>query len=201
MSEAIPIPAPAIDLHSDTSVEHMGADEWALIQAAQGGCPDAFRTLIEAYQRRVHHFCFQYLRNQEDAVEATQDTFVRVHRALGRYSPRAKFSTWLFRIALNLCRDRARKSKRVSMNIEDFGDALPCGQAKPDEAVMYEADLGKLDRGLSQLPERLRVVIVLVCLDGLSHRESAKVLKCSERAIEGRLYRARQQLAEWWEKA
>jgi RNA polymerase sigma-70 factor (ECF subfamily) len=64
---------------------------------------------------------------------------------------------------------------------------------------MRGADLAKLDRGLAALREKSRTVLVLSCLDGLSHGECAAILKCSERAVEGRLYRARQQLASWWE--
>lgn len=65
---------------------------------------------------------------------------------------------------------------------------------------MRDTDLAKIDRGLNALPEQFRAILVLSCLDGLSHGECAEILKCSERAVEGRLYRARQRLAEWWER-
>lgn len=178
------------------------AAEVALVQAAQGGCPDAFRSLVERHQQRVYHFCFHYLRDAGDAREACQDTFLRAHAALPRYRPRARLGTWLFQIALNLCRDRlrsrpaARGRQLVALDAQD----LPCQRPAPDEAAMRDTDLAKLDRGLLALPEKFRAVLVLSCLDGLSHAECAAILKCSERAIEGRLYRARQRLAEWWEK-
>ena len=197
MSDAISISGPVVLGEAAAAVDEA---EWALIRSAQGGCPKAFRQLVERHQGRVHHFCYQYLRNEEDALEACQDTFVRAHRALRRFKPRAKFSTWLFRIALNLCRDRARKQRPATVRIEDMDGSFACDRAVPDEAVMRDADLGKLDRGLAALPSRLRVVLTLVCLYGLSHRDCAEVLKCSERAVEGRLYRARQRLAEWWER-
>jgi RNA polymerase sigma factor (sigma-70 family) len=185
-SVALPI-APAPDETVDAG----------LVQAAQGGCPDAFRSLVERHQQRVYHFCFHYLRDAGDAREACQDTFIRAHRALARYRQRARLSTWLFQIALNLCRDRLRARPRRLVALDDH-DA-PCNRATPDEAAMRDTDLAKLDRGLNALPEKLRAVIVLSCLDGLSHGECADILKCSERAVEGRLYRARQRLAEWWE--
>jgi RNA polymerase sigma factor (sigma-70 family) len=178
------------------------AAEAALVQAAQGGCPDAFRTLVERHQQRVYHFCFHYLRDAGDAREACQDTFLRAHAALARYRPRARLGTWLFQIALNLCRDRlrarpaARGRQLVALDAQD----LPCQRPAPDEAAMRDTDLAKLDRGLNALPEKFRTVLVLSCLDGLSHAECAAILKCSERAIEGRLYRARQRLGGWWEK-
>ena len=169
--------------------------EAGLVKAAQGGCPDAFRALVERHQQRIYHFCYQYLRQACDAREACQDTFIRAHRALGKYRPRARFSTWLFQIALNLCRDRGRVRRRPTVQVDP---GLPCPRRGPDESAMRDADLAKLDRGLVALPEKFRTVIVLSCLDGLSHAECAAILKCSERAIEGRLYRGRQKLAAWW---
>ena len=169
--------------------------ELAEIKAAQSGCDDAFRSLVERHQARIHRLCFHYLSNEDDAREACQDTFVRAHGALQRFVPRARFSTWLHQIALNLCRDRLRR-KRPTVPIDQFD--FPCGKAAPDEAAIREADLAKLERGLALLPARLREVIVLSCLEGLSHNECSAILKCSERAIEGRLYRARTRLSAWW---
>ncbi|MCW1923663.1 RNA polymerase sigma factor [Luteolibacter arcticus] len=178
------------------------AAEQAWIEAARGGCPQAFRALVERHQQRVYHFCFHHLRDAGDAREACQDTFIRAHGALPRFRPRAQLSTWLFQIALNLCRDRLRARPtargRVIVPLDDHEP--PCHRATPDEASMRDNDLAKLDRGLDALPEKFRTVLILSCLDGLSHGECAAILKCSERAIEGRLYRARQRLAEWWEK-
>ncbi len=172
------------------------AAEADLLRRAQAGCPEAFRALVERHQQPVYRFCLLYLRDAEDALEASQDTFVRAHGALPRFRPRARLATWLFRIALNLCRDRARARRKACVGIENREWA--CHSAQPDEAAMRDADLAKLDRGLNALPDPLRAVVVLSCLDGLSHAECAEILKCSERAIEGRLYRARRRLSEWW---
>ena len=176
--------------------------EAPLVAAAQGGCPDAFRALVERHQQRIYHFCFQYLRDAGDAREACQDTFIRAHGALARYRHRTRFSTWLFQIALNLCRDRmrSRPAARGRQLVALEAQELPCQRPTPDEAAMRDTDLAKLDRGLAALPEKFRSILVLSCLDGHSHAECAAILKCSERAIEGRLYRARQRLAEWWAK-
>ncbi|RYD66220.1 MAG: RNA polymerase sigma factor [Verrucomicrobiaceae bacterium] len=179
-----------------------GTAEDGLIEAARGGCSQSFRTLLERHQQRVYHFCFHHLRDAFDAREACQDTFIRAHGALRRYRRRAQFVTWLFQIALNLCRDRLRARPaargRLIVPLDDFEPR--CQRATPDEASMRDTDLIKLERGLDSLPEKLREVLILSCLEGLSHGECAVILKCSERAIEGRLYRARQQLTAWWER-
>lgn len=175
-------------------------EDLRLVREAQGGSNDAFRALVERHQQRIHHFCFRYLRDEGDAREACQDTFVRAHAAMSRFEPRAKVSTWLYRIALNLCRDRFRSaSRKPSARSLEAGDWV-CPAGDPAERAMLGADMAKLDLGLAALPERSRAVLVLVVLDGLSHGECAEVLRCSERAIEGRLYRARRQLASWWEQ-
>lgn len=186
------LPSDAFDLPRVIAPDD--AEDQRLVRETRGGSDDAFRALVERHQKPIHRFCFHYLRNAEDALEATQDTFVSAHRALDRYQPRARFSTWLFQIALNQCRDRLRRV-RSSPAVEQ--DAT-CPRPQPDQAAIHEADLAKLDRGLAALREKDRAILVLRCLDGLSQDECAAILKCSERAIEGRLYRARQRLARWW---
>ena len=192
------------DIEAGGSLPELGdadaAEDLRLVRLAQGGCPDAFRSLVERHQQRVYHFCYRNLRNADDAREACQDVFVRAHGALSRFKPKARVSTWLYQIALNLCRDRARAAGRKMDSSPLVAGEASCGGATPDEAGMLGADLATLDRGLAALPERFRNVLVMSCLDGLSHEECAAVLKCSERAVEGRLYRARRQLAEWWKR-
>ncbi|MCW1884865.1 RNA polymerase sigma factor [Luteolibacter flavescens] len=191
----ISLPMPAVETPDE-------AAELALVHAAQGGCTQAFRALVERHQQRVYHFCHHYLGDAGDAREACQDTFIRAHGAIARYKPRARLSTWLFQIALNLCRDRKRPTARTRphLALHDLAPELPCHRAAPDEAAMRDADLAKLDRGLATLPQKFREVLVLSCLEGLEHAECAAILKCSPRAIEGRLYRARQALAVWWDR-
>jgi RNA polymerase sigma-70 factor (ECF subfamily) len=188
------IPSPAALPATPSEDERLEAAE---IEAAGGGCEEAFRALLERHQQRIHRLCYHCLGNEQDALEACQDTFVRAYHALPRFKPRARLSTWLHRIALNLCRDRLRRPRRT---VPLDGLELPCGSASPDEAAIRAADLAKLARGLATLPPRLHKVVVLCCLEGLSHAECAEILKCSTRAIEGRLYRARRLLARWWEK-
>ncbi|MGE9269803.1 MAG: RNA polymerase sigma factor [Verrucomicrobiales bacterium] len=173
------------------------AEELHLIAQAKKGCADSFRQLVERHQQPIYRFCLHYLHDSDDALEASQDTFVRAHRALGRFHPRTRLSSWLFRIALNLCRDRLRKKRHSTVCLD--GQDWSCHRAHPDQSAIHQGDLAKLDRGLRALPTRLRDVLVLSCLDGHSHAECAEILNCSERAIEGRLYRARQRLLHWWE--
>lgn len=176
----------------------------ALIAEARGGSQDAFRALVDRHQDAIHSFCFRWLENAEDAREACQDTFVRAWTALPRYRRQGRFSAWLFRIALNLCRDRhrskARRQQRSTRSLDESDGDFPCSRPGPDESASQASDLAKLDRGIRLLSEHLRAPLLLCCLEGLSHQECAQVLKCSPRAVEGRIYRARRELLDWWKR-
>jgi RNA polymerase sigma-70 factor, ECF subfamily len=177
---------------------------WSLVQAAQSGSQEAFRQLVERHQDIIYDFCTRWLGNAEDAREVCQDTFVRAWEALPRFQKRARFSTWLYRIALNLCRDRykskAGRQNRATLSIEDTPREWACPQPLPDESASQSGDLEKLQRGIQALPESLRSPLLLCCIEGLSQQECAHILKCSSRAVEGRIYRARRALLDWWNR-
>lgn len=177
---------------------------WSLVQAAQTGSQEAFKQLVERHQSAIYDFCVRWLGNAEDAREVCQDTFVRAWEALPRFEKRARFSTWLYRIALNLCRDRfkskAGRQSRATLFLEDGPGEWACSQPAPDEFASQSGDIEKLHRGIQALPEFLRSPLLLCCIEGLSHQECAHILKCSPRAVEGRIYRARRELLDWWNR-
>ncbi len=177
--------------------------ECALVRDAAAGDETAFHQLVERYQERVYHFCFQWLRDAEDAREACQDTFVRAYHAIGRYRERGQFLAWLYRIALNKCRDRHKskcaRQRRQTLRLEDSPVAHQCHAPSPDESAIHSSDIEKLRRGIQSLPPRLRAPVILCAVEGLSQEVCAEILNCSPRAIEGRLYRARRELARWWD--
>lgn len=175
-----------------------------LIASAQAGETGAFRQLVDLHQEPILRFCGHWLRNAEDAQEAAQDTFLRAWQALDRFENRGHFSHWLYRIALNVCRDRhkskASRQRRATATLGGGESPLACHRPAPDEALARSGDLEKLQRGIHLLPERLRAVLILCAQEGLSHEECAEVLHCSSRAVEGRLYRARKELVAWWNR-
>lgn len=176
----------------------------ALVAAAQAGSQEAFRELVERHQHAVYHFCCRWLGNAEDAQEVCQDAFVRAWEALPRFRTQARFSTWLYQIALNLCRDRYKsktgRQRRLTQSLEHTEPGWACPRPAPDESAALTGDLDKLQQGIQALPDFLRSPLLLCCLEGLSHQECAQVLKCSPRAVEGRIYRARRELIAWWNR-
>lgn len=176
--------------------------EWSLILQTQAGSEAAFRSLVEMHQGLIHRLCAQWLQCGEDASEVCQDTFLRAWQALPAWRPKGKLSTWLCRIALNLCRDRARsrarRQSRVTIPLTSLAETPPCPLVTPDDAAAHAGDMEKLQRGLACLPPPMREVLILCVMEGLSQREAAAILGCSCRAIEGRLHRARLMLLKWW---
>lgn len=178
-----------------------GECEARLVERARRGCPESGRELVLAHQDRLYRFCLQWTGNAEDAEEICQDAFVKAFAAMPRYRRRAKFSTWLFQIGLNLCRDRAR-SRRVRMSsITDGGDSARLaeradGGNTPYERLARSEELARLNRAIAALPRDLREALLLCAVEGFSHDEGAEILGCSARAVEGRVYRARRRLAE-----
>lgn len=174
------------------------------LRAAQAGDMRAFEWIVRQHEERLLSFCCRWLRCAQDAREVCQDTFVRAWQALPEFEGRARLSTWLYQIALNLCRDRAKarstRQRDATIALDDIEEPPPCPNRAPDTSAELNSELQKLHRGLAVLPEKLRTVLTLTALEGLSHEECAQILNTSPRGIEGRVYRARQMLMEWWEE-
>jgi RNA polymerase sigma factor (sigma-70 family) len=178
----------------------------ALVRALQAGEDGALETLIHRHQEGVFRFVFRYISNEADALELTQDTFVRAYFNIGKFRPRAKLVTWLYHIALNLCRDRARSqvyrysSQTISMDVpveEDEGQKhLISNQRGPDKAADDREKLRALDKAISELPQELKSPLLLTALEGLSQIETGQLLGISAKAVEAKVYRARKLLLE-----
>ncbi len=173
--------------------------------AAAAGDADAFRRIVERHGDALHRFCRHALGCEKDAEDVCQETFVRAWHALPRYREMGQFRAWLWRIALNLCRDHARtcKSRRrwlCDRPAEAPPDALTAAADSPDEAAALRADLLRLSTGLALLPEGLRLPLVLSAVENLPHAEVAAILGLSLRAVDTRVFRARRRLMEWWER-
>lgn len=175
------------------------SDEALALRAARGEEP-AFGLLMRRHKGWLYGFVRRYVGDAEEGYDVLQETFTSAWAALSRYDPERPFTVWLRRIALNKCRDRARRAavRRVlfgsvgaSAVAPDPVDPAPTA----DEAAAAGRALGRLEAAVAALPRQLKEPLVLTALEGLSHKEAAEILGLNVKAVETRVYRAKKQLA------
>jgi RNA polymerase sigma-70 factor (ECF subfamily) len=157
----------------------------------------ALNDLMRRWKEPLVTFCLRYTGNLSDARDIAQETFVKVYASRDRYRPKAAFSSWLFTIAMNLCRMRARWRSRHPEVLDADGEVEAAGRADtndPGQETDRRALAADLEHAIANLPHDLRVAFVLYEINGLRYREVGNVLKCSEKAVERRLARAREHL-------
>jgi RNA polymerase sigma-70 factor (ECF subfamily) len=162
----------------------------------------ALNALMDRHSERLFHYLVRQLNNETDAADLAHETFVRVYHNRARFDPAQRFSTWLYAIATNLVRDRFRWHQRhpqVSLDAEreeagSILDTLPDAAASASEQMAAEERAGEVRAAVESLPDELRTPLILSEYEGLSHAEIGAVLSCTAKAVETRLYRARNHL-------
>jgi RNA polymerase sigma-70 factor (ECF subfamily) len=173
-----------------------------LVNAARGGDEQAIRDLLGRYRTAVFNLAFRILRNEEDATDAAQETFIRVFRALDRFDERQRFKPWILRIASNYCIDQIRKRdwRTVSFDtpIETEDGTLEMELAgpgpQPDEVLERKEQRMVIEQAIDSLPPDYRMAIVLRHTEGLSYEEIADVLGVPLGTVKARIHRARSAL-------
>jgi len=178
----------------------------AMMQRAAAGDEAAFNCLAEKYHRPIIHFLFRMVRNQAIAEELAQEVFLRVYRSRQSYRAEARFTTWLYRIAVNLAVNHARDTRRersvqtvyLDASDEETGATPDVADDKPlAEERLLNQERGRAIRArVIELPERQRMAVVMHKYQGMDYREIGAVLKLSESAVKSLLFRAYQTLRE-----
>jgi len=177
-----------------------------LMRRVAGGDTDAFRALVERNEKAAYNFFLRLTGNPEDAEDLTQELFVALFRAAGRYRPDASFRTYFYRIATNLAMSHLRKRKlRAAVSIDamiESGSDVPSLRSEDDPAASLDA--GELRRiyeaALGRLPGDWRVALELRIAGELSYEEIAGAMGKSVSAVESMLFRARERMAEEMER-
>jgi RNA polymerase sigma-70 factor, ECF subfamily len=177
------------------------ASERELIRRARGGDQDAFAELVMMHAERVYGALRRFGLDAEEADEVAQEVFVRAWRGLGRFEERARFSTWLYRIAFNeaqrrLSRRSPRRAERdPGTDRDDPVAALPESPELGPDALTLDREFEQtLERALSQLPPDWKAAVVLRDVEGLSTEEAAEITGLGQAAFKSRLHRGRMQL-------
>lgn len=170
-----------------------------LAALALGGRQDAYRELLARHREVVFRLVRATTGDPHEALDITQETFVAAFSALVRYDPERPFVVWLKQIALNKCRDWARR-RRVrafftrAAPLDDAFDVSDDDVVPADVQAETRAELARVTAAISRLPVRLREALVLRTVNDLSQAEAAEILSVSEKTVETRLYRARTKL-------
>ncbi len=177
------------------------ATDAELVAGVLRGEEAAFTALMRRHKSWLYLFIRRHVATSEDAYDILQESFTSAWGALKRYDPSRPFDIWLRRIALNKCRDRARKEavrRRVFSFIglpAEAVEAAPDPAAPADSVEIANETLRRLSAALESLPRQLKESLVLTALQGLSQREAAEILGVNPKIVEMRAYRARKQLA------
>ncbi len=172
----------------------MRSTDEELVARSISGDADSFNQLVLRWERPIYALAYRTLGREEEARDVCQETFLRAFRALPRFRGQAKFSSWLYRIALNLCRDWIRRERRAPMiQPPEDADLLDLAAAtEPSESIedlVVRKDLSRLvEQAMARLPEEQRTAIVLKEYQGLTFQEIADLVGCPLSTVKTRLY-------------
>ena len=188
------------------------------IRAVLNGDVDRYAELVDKYQRQAIRLAFSLLGNDEDAKDVSQEAFVSAYRSLSRFRGGAKFSTWLYRIIVNECKDAYKRRARQPMAVASVGPAAPDADedaslfaveitdpaAGPGDQLANRELGGRLSAAIGALPMKQRAAFLLHHVHGLPLQEVAAVMDCRTGTVKSHVFRAtealRAQLAPWLAK-
>lgn len=179
-----------------------------LIRRAQRGDADVFEQLLLEHQKNVYNLCYRMAGNPDDAMDLSQETFLRAWRCLDQYQFASAFSTWLYRLCSNICIDflrRRRRQQTVPLTFEDADGeeqtyAVPDAQPLPEEQVELKLTREILQAAMAQLLPEHRAVLQLRVVNEMSYEQIADVLDIQIGTVKSRLSRARNQLKKILER-
>lgn len=187
-----------------TSAKRESPDDIALVERAKHGDKDAYKILVEKYQKRVFSIAYEVTRSFEDAEDVAQETFVKAYLSLRNFKGESSFYTWLYRIAYNMSIDVRRRCSRRGSHVEfeesESAAAYVANSAggaafvEPVTALARKEEAKKISAALEKLSEEHRAIILLREVEGLSYDEIAETLKIQKGTVMSRIFYARKQL-------
>ncbi len=178
--------------------------EQLLIEKAKNGDESSFESLILRCQNKAYSLAFRYLKNEEDAMDVLQESFLKIYRHIGSFKGESRFDTWVYRIVVNTCHDYLRKNsdRKVVDSIYKSEDEKETILEIPDESAMPEAVFDQKEktnhllRCMEQLPQEQKEILILRDIHGFSYDEISAMLKCSMGTVKSRISRSRLHLKD-----
>lgn len=176
-------------------------DEHLMLKVKKGDVR-AFEILVEKYQKPMYNFALRMLGSQDDAQDITQEIFIRVYKAASTYEVKAKFSTWIYKIARNLCLNYIRDKKSKSLlSLEDCQGEFEIPEKHVDANPLKKLEIKDMSKrvakAVQKLPENLKMTVILCKYHDVPYDEAAEILGCSVNALKIRIHRARKLLAQY----
>jgi RNA polymerase sigma-70 factor (ECF subfamily) len=168
-------------------------DEELVVEIGRGQL-SCLAELVRRHQQRALHVAYRTLSDWQLAEDVVQEGFLRVHRAAHRYTPEAKFSTWFYRIIVNLCMDQLRRHQRQSYLAADVQAQTSCNGESPVHRQEIEELREAVKQAIDKLGKRERMAVVLHRFEGLAHGQVADIMETSAAAVESLLVRAYRKL-------
>ncbi len=185
-----------------TLKENTADEDYALVKRLRSGDDFALNEIMHRYKERVCRLAWRYVGNEDAALDVTQETFTKLYFNIDKYDPAYKFSTWVFQIAVNLCRDHLRKNKNHARNVsfdilsEDSPGAWQQSDENIEAGFLSREQLALLRREIESLPNALKEAFILFAVEEKTQAECAEILNVSAKSVETRVYRARKILSE-----
>jgi RNA polymerase sigma-70 factor, ECF subfamily len=179
------------------------------IHRCQQGDPQAFEEILKLYEKKVYNLTYRMMGNHEDANDLAQEAFIRVYQSIDQFRGDARFSTWLYRIATNVCLDELRKrSRRQAESLDEpvltqdgsVMREIPDWSDNPEEALNRREIQTMVQTGIQSLPEEQKIALILRDLQGHTYEEIAEMLDISLGTVKSRINRGRMALKGIFEK-
>jgi RNA polymerase sigma-70 factor (ECF subfamily) len=165
------------------------ADDRTLVDACRSGRREAFDVIVERHQRQVYQLCYRFAGNHEDASDLAQDVFIRAYRGLHSFKGQSAFSTWLYRIAVNVCLNRVGARSQSWTTLEAF-DQADTRQERADVRVLRGERAAEVRAAIARLPKKQRAALILRVYHDLPHDQIAAIVGSSVGAVKANFFHA-----------
>ena len=184
-------------------MDHKSATDVELVAASQAGDMIAFEELVARHRDKIYARAFSMMRNEEEAIDLSQEAWVKAWQRLKQFQGDSSFATWMTRIVINLCLDQLRRQKRTrAESIEQLDEELggverqmPVIAINPSEGLERSELRKRIDKAMTQLSYEHRTVLILHEFEEMEYKQIAKVMNCSIGTVMSRLFYARRRLA------
>lgn len=182
----------------------MATDDLTLVKRVRGGDQRAFKLLVERYQRKVYAVALGMLKHREDAMDVSQEAFVKVYKYLDHFKGDSSFYTWLYRITVNICIDVLRKRAGGGGEPVEYDESVPMDLSEanigalgtrlgtnPQKSALRRELAEKIQEALAQVPEKHRAILLLREVEGMSYEDLSRTLEIPKGTVMSRLFHAR----------